>query len=479
MSPLICVLFLVVAAAAYDYVGSPKTVVLKHSALGDVYGIGSPSVVSYLDYSNKFHGFKISNSRFTFGGIGYKLNCDSQRFYNLWGNCWSIYHSRSVCFDRLRKQHLFNVFPGGNDFNDGAVVVKNGVYGNDYDIGVGSVVSYGDYFNKYHGFKISDSRFSYGGHTYALKCGLQRFYNLWGNCWSSYHSRSVCFGRLRKQHLFDIYSADYDVDDYDLGVGSVISYGDYFNKYHGFKIRDSRFSYGGHAYTLKCGLQRFYNLWGNCWSSYHSRSVCFGRLRKLHLFDVYSGDYDVDDYDLGVGSVVSYGDYFNKYHGFKISDNRFSYGGHAYTLKCGLQRFYNLWGNCWSSYHSRSVCFGRLRTQHLFDVYSGGYDVDGGVYGDDYDLGVGSVVSYGDYFNKYHGFKISDSRFSYGGHAYTLKCGLRRFYNLWGNCWTRYHSRKVCFGRLRKQHLFDIYSGDIDYDGGHAVVKSAVYNDLY
>ena len=55
---------------AYDYVGSPKTVVLKHSALGDVYGIGSPSVVSYLDYSNKFHGFKISNSRFTFGGIG-------------------------------------------------------------------------------------------------------------------------------------------------------------------------------------------------------------------------------------------------------------------------------------------------------------------------------------------------------------------------------------------------------------------------
>ncbi|XP_071160958.1 uncharacterized protein [Mytilus edulis] len=255
----------------------------------------------------------------------------------------------------------------GNDFDDGAVVVKNGVYGSDYDIGVGSVVSYGDYFNKYHGLKISDSRFSYGGHAYTLKCGLQRFYNLWGNCWSSYHSRSVCFGRLRKQHLFDVYSGDvFYGDDYDVGVGSVISYGDYFNKYHGFKISDSRFSYGGHAYTLKCGLQRFYNLWGNCWSSYHSRSVCFGRLRKQHLFDVYSGDVVYgDDYDLGVGSVVSYGDYFNKYHGFKISDSRFSYGGHAYTLKCGLQRFYNLWGNCWSSYHSRSVCFGRLRKQHL------------------------------------------------------------------------------------------------------------------
>ena len=55
---------------AYDYTGNPKTVVVKHSALGDVYGIGSPSVVSYLDYCNKFHGFKISNSRFTFGGIG-------------------------------------------------------------------------------------------------------------------------------------------------------------------------------------------------------------------------------------------------------------------------------------------------------------------------------------------------------------------------------------------------------------------------
>ncbi|XP_063425666.1 uncharacterized protein LOC134709435 [Mytilus trossulus] len=379
MSPLICVLFLVVAAAAYDYVGNPKTVVLKHSALGDVYGIGSPSVVSYSDYFSKYHGFKISDSRFTFGGIGYKLSCDSQRFYNLWGNCWSIYHSRSVCFDRLRKQSLFVVYPGGNNFDDGAVVVKNGVYGNDYDIGVGSVVSYGDYFNKYHGFKISDSRFSYGGHAYTLKCGLQRFYNLWGNCWSSYHSRSVCFGRLRKQHLFDVYSGDEVYgDDYDVGVGSVVSYGDYFNKYHGFKISDSRFSYGGSAYTLTCGLQRFYNLWGNCWSSYHSRKVCFGRLRKQHLFDVYSGDVvDGDDYDVGVGSVVSYGDYFNKYHGFKISDSRFSYGGSAYTLTCGLQRFYNLWGNCWSSYHSRSVCFSRLRKQHLFDVYSGDYDYDG------------------------------------------------------------------------------------------------------
>lgn len=46
-----------------------------------------------------------------------------------------------------------------------------------------------------------------------------------------------------------------------------------------------------------------------------------------------------------------------------------------------------------------------------------GYDADGGVYGDDYDLGVGPVVSYGDYFNKYHGFKIIDNRFSYGGHG--------------------------------------------------------------
>ncbi|XP_052105693.1 uncharacterized protein LOC127738469 [Mytilus californianus] len=308
MSRLICMLFLVVAAAAYDYNSNSKTVIVKHSALGDEYGIGIPSVVSYSDFSNKYHGFKISNGRFSFGGIAYKLKCGQQRFYNVWSNCWSIYHSRSVCFDRLKKQSLFVDYPGGNIIDDGykAVVVKNAVYGDDDDIGYGSAVSYLDYFNKFHGFKISDNRFSYGGKAYTLKCGLQRFYNVWGGCWSNYHSRSVCFDRLMNQNLFAVYPGDYDYDgavygdDYDIGVGSVVSYLDYCNKFHGFKISDNRFSYGGTAYTLRCGLQRFYNLWGNCWNSYHSRKVCFDRLRTQNLFVAYPGGYDYND-----GSVTA------------------------------------------------------------------------------------------------------------------------------------------------------------------------------
>ena len=40
---------------------------------------------------------------------------------------------------------------------------------------------------------------------YRLKCGKRRFYKLWNSCYGRYHSRSVCFGRLQKQHIFVVY----------------------------------------------------------------------------------------------------------------------------------------------------------------------------------------------------------------------------------------------------------------------------------
>ncbi|XP_071159487.1 uncharacterized protein [Mytilus edulis] len=346
MNRLICLLLLVVAVTAHRYKGGSKIVRLY----GDDY------VVSYVDYCNKFHGFKISNNRFSYAGQAYLLKCGAQRFYNLWSNCWNRYHSKSVCFGRLRKINLFAVYSGGYDSDDSDD-------SDDYTVGSGSVISYLDYCNRYHGFKIKNSRFSYGGKVYRLKCEAQRFYNLWSNCWSSYKSRSVCFSRFRKRNLFVLYTRGWDADFYSTG-SSVISYLDYCNKFHGFKIRNSRFSYAGKSYRLKCKAQRFYNLWSNCWNRYHSQRICFGRLRKINLFAVYSG---------GSVSVISYLDYCGKYRGFRIRNSRFSYGGKVYTVTCGLQRFYNLWGNCWNSYKSRSVCFSRLRKRNYFVVYPGEY----------------------------------------------------------------------------------------------------------
>ena len=42
------------------------------------------------------------------------------------------------------------------------------------------------------------------------------------------------------------------------------------------------------AYRLRCSMTRFYKLWGSCYGQTHSRSACFGRLYKKHLFVAYS-----------------------------------------------------------------------------------------------------------------------------------------------------------------------------------------------
>lgn len=42
------------------------------------------------------------------------------------------------------------------------------------------------------------------------------------------------------------------------------------------------------AYRLRCNMNRFYKLWGSCYGQTHSRSACFGRLYKKHLFVSYS-----------------------------------------------------------------------------------------------------------------------------------------------------------------------------------------------
>ncbi|CAG2224239.1 unnamed protein product [Mytilus edulis] len=428
--------------------------------------------ISYNDYYNRYHGFRIVNSQFAYNGIAYRLSCSSQRFYSLWGNCYTRYHSSSRCFRYLRTQGLFAPYGGHgigvNRFSTRSIS--------------GHPISYNDYYNRYHGFRIANSQFAYNGIAYRLSCSSQRFYSLWGNCYTRYHSRSRCFRYLRTQGLFAPYGG------HGIGVnrfstrsisGHPISYNDYYNRYHGFRIANSQFAYNGIAYRLSCSSQRFYSLWGNCYTRYHSRSRCFRYLRTQGLFAPYGG------HGIGVnrfstrsisGHPISYNDYYNRYHGFRIANSQFAYNGIVYRLSCSSQRFYSLWGNCYTRYHSRSRCFGYLRTQGLFAALGG--HVIGAI---NTGLISGHPISYNDYYKRYHGFRIANSQFAYNGIVYRLSCSSQRFYSLWGNCYTRYHSRSRCFGYLRTQGLFAALGGHVigAINTGLISRHPISYNDYY
>ncbi|OPL20461.1 hypothetical protein AM593_08955, partial [Mytilus galloprovincialis] len=118
--------------------------------------------------------------------------------------------------------------------------------------------------------------------------------------------------------------------------------------------------------------RRFYSYWNRCYGRYHSVGRCFGYLRRKHLFSYYNG-YSNVGYGAGYsgGIIYDYG-YYKSHHGFAIVNNRFTYGGIGYQLKCSRSRFYTLWGQCYHRYHSVGSCFGRLRRQHLFYRYGGG-----------------------------------------------------------------------------------------------------------
>ncbi|XP_071160955.1 uncharacterized protein [Mytilus edulis] len=456
-----------------EYSGYPihTSVVTRHSSHHSYHGVS---------YYKRYHGFKISHRRFFYHGLGYKLRCGKSRFYRLWRRCYGKYHSRSRCFGVFRTRHLFSLYKGHG--------------------------------KKYHGFKLRHNRFFYGGHGYKLRCARRVFYRSWRSCYRRYHSRSACFGYLRKRHLFGIYHRGSSYGGVYGGYGHGRNSYSYYISHHGFSIRHNRFLYHGISYRLKCSSNRFYRLWSNCYDHYHSVGTCFGRLRRQHLFYRYVGGSSYGGIVGGYGHGKYSYSYYRSHHGFQIRHNRFLYHGISYQLKCSSSQFYRLWSECYDEYHSIGDCFELLRRQHLFYKYVAGIflkqiktvsnifvkynkkhelNVDylhgkhehtinklhdyHGIYG------VGHLVSYLDYYKKYHGFKISHNRFSYGGKAYTLKCGLQRFYNLWSNCWSSYHRRSLCFGRLRKSHLFELYSGDYDndYAPGAVVVKNTVYGGGY
>ncbi|CAC5365047.1 unnamed protein product [Mytilus coruscus] len=354
MSYGICVLVLVavaaVATSGYSTYGSHHHAHLrlyrKHIVHSGHYGHHG------LAYYKRYHGFKITHGRFAYKGLGYKLTCGKTRFYRLWRSCYGRYHSRG--YSHGGHGHYYKGQGHGHGHGHGYSHGHGHVYIHGHGHGHGHGYSHGhshiyihghghghghgyrhghihraayySYYKKYHGFRIHHHRFSYGGKAYKLTCHRNRFYSLWNNCYSHYHSRSYCFGHLRKQHLFVSYHGgayghihSVTIMDthmigctaiiyfitrrlpitiivgYGYGHGHVVSYLDYQNKYHGFPIAEHRFSYGGKAYQLKCESKRFYSLWRDCWSQYHSRSICFENLRKQHLFIDYPGDY-ADEY---------------------------------------------------------------------------------------------------------------------------------------------------------------------------------------
>ncbi|CAC5391130.1 unnamed protein product [Mytilus coruscus] len=482
----------------YKYVGG--------SSYGGVFGGYSHGKYSY-GYYRSHHGFQIRHNRFLYHGTPYRLKCSSSRFYRLWSNCYDHYHSVGACFGRLRRQNLFYKYVGGSSYG--------GVFGG-YNHGK---YSYG-YYRRHHGFQIRHNRFLYHGTSYQLICSSSRFYRLWSNCYDHYHSVGACFGRLRRQHLFYRYGGGSSYGGVFGGYShGKYSYG-YYKSHHGLQISHNRFLYHGVSYQLKCSRSRFYRLWSDCYDNYHSVDACFGRLRRQHLFYTYGGGH----YGVGLNYLYKHkkiADYHvnrihhvaNK-HVARIShlsnkhERNIAYQAqkHVHRISSVANKHINRFKalvdfhinrlhqhtkhhlsaleyqhkrhltdrEYQNKKHQLNVKYLHVKHEHYINKLHGKYD-----YGTSYGGGLGHVVSYLDYYKKFHGFKISHNRFSYGGKAYALKCGLQQFYNSWSDCWSSYHRRSICFGRLMKNNLFELYSGDYDvsYAPKTVVVKTVAYGD--
>ncbi|XP_063420784.1 histidine-rich glycoprotein-like, partial [Mytilus trossulus] len=419
-----------------------------------------------LAYHKRYHGFKITHGRFAYKGLGYKLTCGKSRFYRLWRSCYSRYHSRGRCFGRFRKQHLFAVYKGHghvvshrHGLGHGHVVIHGHVHyirhrhghgyshghGHGYSHGHGHVYSHGhghghrhghihrtsyySYYKKNHGFRIHHHWFSYGGRVNRLTCHRNRFYSLWNNCYTHHHSRSYCFGHLRKQHLFVSYHGD--------GHGHI--YHDHKMPHH--KRHQYRHNLLLHKKIANHHVNRIHNVANNHVSkiahiSYkHVQNIGFQANKHVSRIENEAGRH-IDRFR----KLVKF--HMNRLHNH--AKDHLSAVEHQHERHLSERQYQN------TQHLSNEEHLHNKHEHHISKLHS----ILGHGYGD------GHVVSYLDYYNKYHGFPIADNRFTYDGIAYKLKCESSRFYSLWSNCWSQYHSRRVCFGNLRKQNLFIDYPGD-------------------
>ncbi|VDI65604.1 Hypothetical predicted protein, partial [Mytilus galloprovincialis] len=410
----------------------------------------------------RFHQFGIDliGNGLRYKNYFYHYHVRSLEFIWTMTSCYNSFHHASICVPKLQKQGLI----GAPHPLTGYVGRNTGYHG--FKIVHGRFSYHGHGYHGYDqlGFKIVHGGFSYHGKAYTLKCSESRFYKVWDDCYGHYHKGSLCFDRLFKQGLFG-----YNVDS-DYAHGDI-DYLGYYNSHHGFHLVDGGFTYKDVAYKLSCKTDRFYRSWHDCYDSYHSVDVCFGRLYKSHLFvsldhgDVhtvhtnYHGykylgfrvnhrrfTYHGKGYYHGASSIVHGGNYvddfgyYKAHHGFSIVNGGFSYNGAGYYHGSS------------SIVHSGDYIddFGYYKAHHGFSIVNGGFSYNGAGGGHGY-------TNYHGY--KYLGFRIRHRRFSYLGKAYRLKFGTRRFYKLWDDCYNTFHDRSVCFNNLYKRHIFGYYHG--------------------
>ncbi|VDI15751.1 Hypothetical predicted protein, partial [Mytilus galloprovincialis] len=446
-----------------------------------------------LAYYKRYHGFKITHGRFAYKGLGYKLTCGKSRFYRLWRSCYSRYHSRGRCFGRFRKQHLFTVYKGhghvvshrhgivysyghshgyrhghGHVYSHGHGHSYSHGHGHGYSHGHGHRASFHIYYKKYHGFRIYHHRFSYGGRFYKLSCHRNRFYSLWNNCYTHHHSRSYCFGHLRKQHLFVSYHGGKHPVHHLRHNGHRHHVHYHKHNHHVNRIHNGHIHHV-HYHKHNHHVNRIYSGHTHDWLYRHNiflhKKIANHHVNRIHNV---ANNHVSKIAHISNKHVQNIGYQANK-HVSRISNEADRHIDRFRKLvKFHMNRLHNHAKSHLSAVehqHKRHLSEREYQNtqhlsneEHLHNKHEHHISKLHSILGHGY--GNGHVVSYLDYYNKYHGFPIADNRFTYDGIAYQLKCESSRFYSLWRDCWSQYHSRRVCFGNLRKQHLFIDYAGD-------------------
>ncbi|XP_063427256.1 uncharacterized protein LOC134710787 [Mytilus trossulus] len=370
----------------YRYVGG--------SSYGGIFGGHSVTKYSY-SYYRSHHGFSIRHNRFSYHGVSYSLKCSSTRFYRLWSNCYDHYHSVGTCFGRLRRQHLFYRYGAGS------------LYGGVFGVHGRRKYSYG-YFKSHFGFQIRHNRFLYHGISYRLKCSSTRFYRLWSNCYDHYHSVGTCFGRLRRQHLFYKYVAGSSYGGIVGGYGHGRYSYSYYRSHHGFSIRHNRFLYHGifqHAIGLNL-LRRHSHI-----ANQHVTRINHEANKHVARISHVSNKHERNIASQAVKHVHRIASVANKHINrfkalvdFHINRLHNHTKHHLTTLEHQHKRHLHD-REYQNKKHELKVDYLHGKHEHTINKLHAYHGI----------FGVGHLVSYLDYYKKYHGFKISHNRFSYGG----------------------------------------------------------------
>ncbi|XP_063420208.1 kininogen-1-like [Mytilus trossulus] len=194
MAQWICVLLLVVVASGQKVHNSNPVnnlVVINLRGVIDLELNRHPARLG--SFLKKYHVFKRKHGRFSHNGTGHAHgeHYESKK-----------YHSHGHGPDHSHGHGNGDSHGHGNGNSHGHGHGHSHGHGQGHSHGHRHGVSHYSNYEKY-------DRFSYGGRAYKLTCNRKRFFKLWKDCFTTHHhSRSYCFGFLRKKHLFVTYGAE-------------------------------------------------------------------------------------------------------------------------------------------------------------------------------------------------------------------------------------------------------------------------------